>query len=61
MGGFIEELSFQLSPAGWMGFKLAEKMGTSKAGKLGQAKQNGLSGRWGRGGAGGSGGKPERS
>jgi hypothetical protein len=38
MGGFIEEPSFQLSPAGPIGFKLAEKMGTSKAGKLRQAK-----------------------
>lgn len=38
MGGFIEKLSFQLSPAGRIGFKLAEKMGTSKAGKLRQAK-----------------------
>lgn len=26
MGGFIEKLSFQLSPAGRIGFKLAEKM-----------------------------------
>lgn len=38
MGGFIEALSFQLSPAGQIGFKLAEKMGTSKARELKQAK-----------------------
>lgn len=44
----MEELSFQLSPAGGIGFKPAEKMGTSKAGKLRQAKWNGLSGGGGR-------------